>query len=471
MWFRKNFYHSARPRMKSQRERRLIPTSICYALERVVGNFGKVFGHAENKLRGVIKRPPSPQDSSSSDETSKCYFTNSNHRSGQTDSYQVNRKRRRRSSILGNYFRSFDQALQNCQKTFVVAQKLHQLLTDMLELESRPLPSGDYTNDNDTSSTVVSDILECELMRDLDRGHMLIGPQRICQMKRISMWKCDEIKDELRSLQIASICNKNQKANAESLFTKRWGRYPIQEFRNIEMTYPTPVKLDHIDFEQILNGTITEDPVECVMGYLPRLESEFRRNQTAHRSEDGKTADYGLDTEVTVDLIDNNFNSSVIRVKTARRCTSNIETVRVALNNLLDEASFEYCHRKRRARQPSVVGRNSFHSTHLYAVSATLQWIVCHLSKAEDSAKRLATPRVNESGELVHKPCSQRQIQFIQDWGSLSDNGLGGLLTLSLEEVVERLVRKPLLEHEVTVQDPILRNIPYYLRPKWKCTY
>ena len=359
--------------------------------------------------------------------------------------------------------------MQNCQKTFVVAQKLQQLLTDLATLESGPLASGCHTIDNDSRSTVVSDILECELMRDLDRGNKFTGLQRIRQIKRISMWKCEEIKDELRSVQIVMICNKHQKVNTERLFTKRWGRHPIQRFKNVDMTYPTPVKLDHIDIEQFLNGTITEDSVECAMDYWPSLEREFRQKQKAYRSENGKLTDYGLDNEIIVDMIDNHPKSSAIRAKTARRCTSNIETVRTALNDLREEASNEYSHRKKRPKQTFIPGHNRFHSTHLYAVSATLDWIVCHLSEAEDGAKRLATPKLSKTGELVRNPCSQRTVQLIQDWASLSGNGFGGLLTLTLEEVVESLVRKPLLENEVTTPDPILKNIPYYLRPKWKC--
>ncbi|MCJ1396483.1 hypothetical protein MMC18_009373 [Xylographa bjoerkii] len=470
-WSRKNFCRSAIPRMRSRREKDHVARPIYYPFERVVGRFDKVFCRAKTRLSGVASRPIRPQDSPLEDETPDFYFTNRVRWSGQTDISETDRDRRRRSSNLGKYLRPFDQALQNCQKTFVVVQKLHQLLTDLLKLDSEPLASGCHTNNNDSRSTVVSDILECELLRDLDRGHILTGPSRIRQMKRISMWKCDVIKDELRSLQITSICNKYQKVNAERLFTKRWGRNPVQEFRNIDMTYPTPFKLDHINIEQLLNGVITEDSVECVMEYLPTLLCEFRQFQTAYRSEEGKTADYGLDTEATVDMIDNHHKSHVIRAKTARRCTSNIETVRAALNDLLEEASNEFSHRKKRARQPSTPGHRRSHSTHLYAVSATLQWIVCHLSKAEDGAKRLATPKLSKTGELIRKPCSERKAQLIHDWGSLSDNGFGGLVTFSLAEVVERLVRKPLSEDEVTAQDPILENIPHYLRPKWKCAY
>ncbi|MCJ1386195.1 hypothetical protein MMC17_009321 [Xylographa soralifera] len=459
------------PRIRSQQERANVRRSVCRPFKVVVGQLDKTFGREGNRLSGITSRPVSPQNSSLGSETSEFYFTNRIRWSGQMDSYEADSKRRKRLSILGRHLHPFDQALQNCQRTFVVVQKLQHLLTDLINLECRPLASDCHMNDNDSRSTVVSDILEYELMRDLDKGNIFTGLQRIRQMKRISIWKCDEIKDELRGVQITSICNKHQKVDAERLFTKRWGHNPIQGFRNIDMTYPTPVKLDHIDIDQFLNGTITEGSVECAMDYWPILEREFRQNQTAYRSEDGKTADYGLDNEVIVDMIDNHHKSSVIRAKTARRCISNIETVRTALNDLLEEASNEYSHRKRRPRQSFVPGHKRVHSTHLYAVSATLQWIVCHLSEAEDGAKRLVTPELSKTGELVHKPCSQRKKELIQDWASLSGNGFGGLLTLSLEEVVERLVRKPLSENEVTVQDPILKNIPYYLRPKWKCVY
>ncbi|MCJ1432652.1 hypothetical protein MMC27_002009 [Xylographa pallens] len=469
MWTRKNFYRNIIPRIRSQQEQTPAKRSVCRPFKTVVGQLDKTFCREESRFSGVTGRPVSPQDSPPETEISEFYFTNSVRWSGQMDSCEAEPNRRKRASILGRYLQPFDQALQNCQKTFVVVQKLQQLLTDLATLESSPLASGCHTTDNDSRSTVVSDILECEVMRDLDRGNIFTGLQRIRQMKRISMWKCDEIKDELRGIQITMICNKYQKVNTERLFTKRWGRYPIQRFRNIDMTYPTPVKLDHIEIEQFLNGTITEDSVECAMDYWPSLEREFRQNQKAYRSEDGKLTDYGLDNEVIVDMIDNHHKSSAIRAKTARRCTSNIETVRTVLNDLREEASNEYSHRKKRLKQTFVPGHNRFHSTHLYAVSTTLEWIVCHLSEAEDGAKRLATPKLSKTGELVRQPCSERMKQLIQDWASLSDNGFGGLLTLSLEEVVERLVRKPLLENEVTAPDPILKNIPYYLRPKWKC--
>ncbi|MCJ1320904.1 hypothetical protein MMC15_006245 [Xylographa vitiligo] len=457
------------PHIKSQQSRADVKSSLRHSFKAVVRQLDKTIGREGDRLSSVKGRPVGQQDSLTEIETSEIYFANRIRWSRQTDSYEADLNRRKRSSILGKYFHPFDQALQNCQKTFVVVQKLEQLLADLLELERRPLASGWHPNDNDSRSTVASDILECELMRDLDRDDTFTGLQRIRQMKRIAMWKCDEIKDELRGIQITSICDKHQKVDAERLFTNRWGRNPIQGFRNVDMTYSTPVNFDHIDIEQFLNGTITENSVEYAMGYWPTLEREFREKQTAYKSESGKTADYGLDDEIVVDMIDNHPKSTVIRAKTARRCTSNVETVRAALNDLLEEASEEYSHRKRCARQPFVPGHNRFHSTHLYAVSTTLQWIVVHLSEAEDGAKRLAIPKLSKLGEPVRKSCNLRKIQLIQDWASLSDNGFGGLLTLSLEEVVERLVRRPLSENEVTAQDPILKNIPYYLRPKWKC--
>ncbi|MCJ1296498.1 hypothetical protein MMC34_008064 [Xylographa carneopallida] len=454
------------PRVKSQQKRADVTRSLSHPFKSLVGQLDRTFGRVENRLSSIRSRPASPQDSPTGTEVSEIQFTRRIRWSRLIDSGEADPSRSKRSSTIGRYLHPFDQALQNCQRTFVVVQKLKQLLTDLLELECRPLSSGCQTNDNGSRSTVVSDILECELMQDLDRGNIFTGLQRIRQMRRLAMWKCDEIKDELRSVQITSLCDKNQKIEGEKLFTKRWGRTPNQGFRNIDMTYPAPVHFAQLDIEQFLQGTITEDSVECVMDYWPTLEREFRQKQIAYRSESGKKADYGLDNEVIVDMIDNYHGSSAVRAKTARRCTSNIETVRAALNDLLEEASEEYSHRKSCPRQPFVPGHRRLHSSHLYAVSATLQWIVCHLSTAEDGAKRLAIPKLSKGGELVQKPCSLRMRRLIHDWASLSENGFGGLLTLSLKEVVERLVRKPLSEDEVTAQDPILKNIPYYLRPK-----
>ena len=437
--------------------------------ERMVGRLDRILGRAENRLRVRQNRPRDPHNRALEEDTPGSYFTCMTRRNDQPDSYRPEQKQYKQST--DPQIRAFHQALENCQKTYIVVEKLHQLLTDLLKLESRSLASECNTDSSDSRTIVLSDMLECVVMRDLDTEQHLTGPQRIHQMKRISMWKCDEIKDELRDLQITSRYGKALKTKAERLFVKRWDLLPVQKAENIHIDCAAPAKLEQVEIEQLLEGTIIEDAVLCVMTYWPTLEREFHERQLAYRSAGEKTAEYGLDKLVLLDMLDLHPKSPIIRAKTARRCTCNIETVRRALNDLIEEARDEYLLRKSCGRRSPQPGHNRDHNNHLCAVEVMLQCMIGYLSKAEYWAKNLATPSLMEAGERFYEPCSRQQIQAIQDWSNLSENGLGGLVTLSLEEVVEKLVRKPLAEDEVTGEDPILRHIPYYLQPRWKSAF
>ncbi|MCJ1287402.1 hypothetical protein MMC26_006751 [Xylographa opegraphella] len=315
----KDFCRKVVASKKSQQKRTGVKKSVCESFKKVVGRqLDKTFGREEEQVDGVASHSVSPQDSPTETETFKIHCINRTRKRRQTDSCKVDPNRRRSSDTWGGYLHPFDQAFQNCQKTFVVAQKLQQLLTNLLELECKPLASGCHTNDTNSRSTIASDIPECELMRNFGRDK---GLQHIRQMKRMAMWKCNEIKDELRGLQISFVCDKG--VDGARLFIERCGRDPIPGFENVDMRHPKPVKMD---IEQFLEGAITKDSVGCAMDYWPTLEREFRQMQTAYESESGTVADYGLDKGVVVDMIDSHHRSSVISAKTARLCTNNIET-------------------------------------------------------------------------------------------------------------------------------------------------
>ncbi|MCJ1476959.1 hypothetical protein MMC13_005629 [Lambiella insularis] len=359
-----------------------------------------------------------------------------------------------------------DQALKKCQQTYIVTQHLHRLLDSYLE-QALVVPSS-QGSDADNSilyPSSVSYLPDHELMHELDREQNLANVQRVHQMKRISSWSCEEIQDELKGLQIATLHGGLLKANAEQLFIKRWTSLPIDAFDNVQVHYNGPRNLKEIGVHDLLAGHITHNAVERAMMHWPTLETQFRNSQTAYRSQTKKLPDYGLDVPSMVEMVVSRHVFAGGRAKTVQRCSSNVDTVKAALNDLLAELDRELSLRSTEGRRPLASGRNSDPSIHLLRAETVLKKMKRYLARAEDSLEMLASPNSQPTRRFPERYCYQFEERILQDWGSLSLNAFGGLVTLTLEEVVKILARKPLWDDVVTAPDRILENIPRYLRP------
>lgn len=369
------------------------------------------------------------------------------------------------SQKLQRPMRPLNQALKNCQQTYIVSQTFCRLLTNFLEQE--PIPSSQEHDRNEDFSVAssVSHLSLHELMHELDREQNLKSPQRVHQMKRISTWSCDEIQDELRDLQIATVHGGRLQAKAERLFVKRWKSLPIKAFDDVEVHYNGPGNLEDVDVDSLVEGHIAHDPVERAMIHWPVLETRFREGQAAYRDRTGESSHYGLDAATMLAMIDNGPALLEVRRKTAARCQSNVQTVKAAFYDLRAELNEEMSRRSTEGRLPLGSGRNSDPKIHLLRAEAALEKMQEYLKRADYAVGKLAKPKPQRTGKPPGKHDFRYEERVLQDWGSLGLNAFGALVTLTLEEVVEILARKPLEEDVVTGPNCILANIPRYLRP------
>ena len=348
----------------------------------------------------------------------------------------------------------FSQALQNCRMTFTV---LNQLSKSLICLCEQQMDSDCRTVTAYWSPDVAAYMLDHRL-KSTSWGRR--DPQSLNQMIRFIFWEKEEIKDELRGLQMRMLYGGTQESEARRTFIERWESTPIEGFGSIRLAGPDLEKFERIGAEELLKecqeGEVCESAAECALDHMPVLYDKLCQTQKAYRSDQGKAAGHGPPVSTLVDMLKGCPGRPSMHARIGRLCKRNIETVMVLLNRLDQEMLEGVQHRRDSCKYGPACPRYRGSCIYLRRAKEQLEGMTSSLSKVQDVVKRPA---------MFRRPFSNEAMQLLEEWGSLSGNGYGALVTLCMEEVVERLVRKPLPEDEVLQPDSVLKNIPFRLQP------
>ena len=370
---------------------------------------------------------------------------------------QVSKEDLNRSAVPST---PLSQAFQNCLKTYVVMETLRKLLSDLLKQQSAKSTCGCDLGITDQSSMNYAYKLECALKNEECHGRFREDPQSLRQMRRICRWINEEIKDELRALRVMLQYRECQQFEAEHDFIMRWQATAKTEFDSIMVLHRDPKVIQELDLVTVLeNGVDYAGAVDCALAYLPTLYHQHRRSQMAYRGINSKPAEYGPSPSALIKMIKGQTPFHEVQVRTAFRCRSNVETVQRFLEALVKEAKIEASCRYHCKHASIRCHGHSDSRRHLELVAQQLNRIVSRLTRVSKAMGRLeARPQLWDDSDQ----------NLVKQWSVLSGNFFGGLVTLRLQEVVERLVRMPIWEDQVPEPDDILKNIPYKMRPTLK---
>ena len=247
---------------------------------------------------------------------------------------------------------------------------------------------------------------------------------------------------------------------AERNFILRWQAVPKTDFDNIMLLHRDPKAIQRLDLVSLLgNGTTNTEAVDCAIAYLPTLHDQHRRSQRAYQGINSKPSEYGPSPSTLVKMINAKPPFHDVQARTVFRCRSNLKTIKHFLMALVDETEVEISRRLNCKHGPTRRHGHRDCRRHLELAAEQLNLMISRLTMVSKAIGRL---------EACQQKCSDADKVVVKHWSALSGNFFGGLVTLRLQEVVERLVRMPLWEDRVPEPDDILKNIPYRMRPTLK---
>ena len=335
----------------------------------------------------------------------------------------------------------FDRACHNCRHEYIIIRTLNNLLADLIK---QKVASG--CDMKVTEKDVTNGAYAIERILELNtRGKYVDdSPQGLYQMTRICEWKCAGIEDDLRGMQLIMSDGGPLFEEIRRAFIEKWGSEPHLLHGGIHIDCKYTTLRWNSNIQEFLQGDIVSHPIGSVLPFWPTIQKEIRSKEFCFIS--GRESSCNLHAtllEKIAKLPSRHLQQQLL----IERCLYNIEVIQSSIDILFDEIDLEK--KRRRACRHSPTCKHQ--SDTLLNLGKTLV-----LLNDMTSALNAVTRHVHSG---LQRGLQEIDLTIVADWQSLDGNPYGNLMFLTSDKIVERLVKTPLWEEEVTEVDETLRKI------------
>ena len=273
-------------------------------------------------------------------------------------------------------------------------------------------------------------------------------PQSLNQMIRMTMWMLAEIEDEIRGLIIAKSMEEHDWKGRKSAFIRKWGD-KIQVYPCIEVELSHKEITKETKAESYLDRSLTPSqfPWMAVIPYWDVLYRSFRESSTVREVVDGK-AKYDFDLN-TIQGVLHTTPGPTLQRQGGERCVRNVELVLRVLSSFEYEILEELTRRKECKHSRS----HKYHHSTIKTLKKALPYLRRMIQRIHGIAMEIRGMHIRPFG------VTDEDFRILLDWGSLDGNSYRQLIPLTSDELVSRLVERPIPEDAVFEKDELVTGI------------